>query len=80
MKCPYCNHEIQKIPLTDNMKRVFDVIRNYIVVHQQSPSYEDIMALTGMKAKSNVARYIMHLTERGWLTKERYKARTLRLL
>lgn len=80
MKCPYCNHELQKIPLTANMQRVLDVIRVYISDNQRSPSYEDIMAMTGLRSKSNVSRYIMYLTERGWLEKERFKARTLRLL
>ncbi len=81
MKCPYCNNEIKKIPLTKNMRIVFDFIKDYIDANNgTSPSYENIMDGTIFKSKSNVARYILSLESRGWIKKEMYKKRTLTIL
>lgn len=81
MKCPYCDQVIAKIPLTKNMQIVFDFIKNYIDTNNGlSPSYENIMEGTIFKSKSNVARYILSLENRGWITKTMYKKRTLIVL
>ena len=42
-------------------------------------SYDEIMDHFST-TKSNVARYILNLQERGWVAKEMYKARTLKIL
>jgi SOS-response transcriptional repressor LexA len=80
MECPHCKQKIAKIPLTKNMEKVYRYIKEYIEKNNMSPSYDDILEAMNMKSKSNVARYILSLQERGWISKEMYKARTLRLL
>jgi repressor LexA len=80
MECPHCKQKIAKIPLTKNMEKVYCYIKEYIEKNNMSPSYDDILEAMNMKSKSNVARYILSLQERGWISKEMYKARTLRLV
>tara|TARA_R100001530_G_C4198665_1_gene124139 strand:+ start:304 stop:549 length:246 start_codon:yes stop_codon:yes gene_type:complete len=80
MECPHCKQKIAKIPLTKNMERVFNYIKEYIEINAVSPSYDEIVKAMNMKSKSNVARYILNLEERGWISKEMYKARTLKLV
>jgi|TARA_B100000029_G_scaffold113593_3_gene105917 repressor LexA len=62
------------------MEKVYRYIKEYIEKNNMSPSYDDILEAMNMKSKSNVARYILSLQERGWISKEMYKARTLRLV
>ena len=80
MECPHCKQQIAKIPLTKNMEKVYNFIKEYIEKHNFSPSYDEIVEAMNMKSKSNVARDILSLQERGWISKEMYKARTLRLI
>jgi repressor LexA len=80
MECPHCKQKIAKIPLTKNMERVFNYIKEYIEINAVSPSYDEIVKAMNMKSKSNIARYILILEERGWISKEMYKARTLKLV
>tara|TARA_R100001594_G_scaffold122221_3_gene158320 strand:+ start:211 stop:402 length:192 start_codon:yes stop_codon:yes gene_type:complete len=62
------------------MERVYNFIKEYIETNNESPSYDEIVKAMNMKSKSNVARYILNLEERGWILKEMYKARTLKLV
>jgi SOS-response transcriptional repressor LexA len=71
---------MQKIPLTKNMKRVLLFITDFIQSNSSAPSFEEIKDGAGFKNKSEVARYIMCLKDRGWLTYQRYKKRTIRIL
>ena len=82
MICPNCKQEIfLKKPLTKRMTEVLNWITHYVYNHEGiSPSYDEIKIGIGLKNKSEVARYIMSLQERGHLTKEVFKARTLQLL
>ncbi len=80
MECPHCKQKIAKMPLTKNMEKVYRYIKEYIETNNISPSYDEILSALNMKSKSNVARYILNLEERGWILKEMYKARTLKLV
>mgnify|MGYP003628321270 CR=1 FL=1 len=82
MICESCHQKILiKKPLTKNMTEVLTWISNYITKNNNlSPSYEEIKLGLGFKNKSEVARYIMSLQDRGHITKELYKTRTLQIL
>tara|TARA_R100000789_G_C3011865_1_gene151507 strand:+ start:1389 stop:1670 length:282 start_codon:yes stop_codon:yes gene_type:complete len=82
MKCPKCQHEFnnQPIPPTAKMKKILEFIDSYITINNMSPSYDEIRDGTHLKSKSEVARYIMSLSQRGWVKKEMYGKRTLRVL
>ena len=82
MICPNCKQEIfLKKPLTKRMTEVLNWITSYIYSHDNiPPSYDEIKIGVGFKSKSEVARYIMSLMERGHITKELYKNRTIQLL
>ena len=82
MICPKCNQPIlTKKPLTANMSKVLKWITKYIEENKGiSPSFDEIKDGVGIKNKSEVSRYIMSLKERGHLTKEDYKKRTIQLL
>ena len=82
MICPKCNQPIfTKKPLTANMSKVLKWITTYIKQNEgSSPSFDEIKDGLGFKNKSEVSRYILSLKERGHLTKEDYKKRTIQLL
>jgi len=71
---------MRKIPLTKNMNKVFTFIIGFIKSNGQSPSFEEIKDGADLNNKSEVARYIMCLKDRGWITYERYKKRTIQVL
>ena len=59
-------------------------ILSYIIERQSSdgvsPSYREIIAATGIKGKGNIARYVQMLERDGWIAREPYNARSIRVL
>jgi len=82
MICSKCKQPIlTKKPLTANMSKVLKWITTYINENKGiSPSFDEIKDGVGFNNKSEVSRYILSLKERGHLTKEDYKPRTIQLL
>jgi len=82
MICPECKQPVlTKKPLTKNMTKVLQWIATFISHNNGiSPSFDEIKEGIGCKNKSEVSRYILSLKERGHLTKEDYKPRTIQLL
>lgn len=65
--------------LTRNQLKCLKFIKNYIAKKTISPSYEEIKKAVGLKTKNSIHHYINRLEERGWLTRIRGKARSIRL-
>ena len=82
MICPECKQPVlTKKPLTKNMNKVLEWITVYIKQNEGiSPSFDEIKDGVGFKNKSEVSRYILSLKERGHLTKQEKKPRTIQLL
>ena len=68
-----------KLGLTPRQKKLYDIIRDFIVINEYSPSYEEVKQLTGLHSKENVHRYIYQLIDRGWLRNKKGRNRSLSL-
>lgn len=67
--------------ITKRQREVLTYIEGYTAKHGGvSPSYEEIAAACGMRAKSHVCRLIEQLEERGRIVRLKYRARALRVV
>ena len=69
-----------KVGLTLQQKKMYDVIVNFIKANKYSPSYEELKQLCGLRSKSNVHRIIHLLVKRHWLGKQNGANRSLFVL
>ncbi len=67
-------------PITPRQMKLYKVLEAYIREHGYSPSYAEVMEMTGYKSKSTVSRLVHHLAERGWITYEPNKAHGIGLV
>jgi SOS-response transcriptional repressor LexA len=63
--------------LTESQKKVYDYIHGYIEAKHYSPSYREIASGCGYRTASGVVRVIDQLVDRGWITRDPKKYRTL---
>ena len=56
-------------PLSPKLKRFLDFIQRFILIHDQSPSYEEIMASLGFGSLGTVNWYVKTLEEEGHLSR-----------
>jgi repressor LexA len=63
--------------LTSNQKKVLDFIQDYQQQHGAAPTYRTIAKHFRFKAISSVQQYIQALSEKGYLTKEKYRSQSL---
>ena len=54
-------------PLSPKLKRFLDFIQRFTLIHDQSPSYEEIMASLGFESLGTVNWYVKTLEEEGHL-------------
>ncbi len=69
--------EIRRIPLTPKQQEVYQFIRDYQNTNGFSPTFEEIAVGCGLAAKSNVARLVDCLIQRGHAMKIAGHARSL---
>lgn len=69
---------MNKQPLNDKERAMYDYIAESIRRNGFSPSIRDIMSVLGMKSTSTVHTYLGKLEEKGYIYKEDGKSRTLR--
>ena len=69
----------QKRNMTPAQKRVFDVIRDFIAEHEYPPVGAQIAKILGLTEQS-VSSTMQRLERDGYIAKERYAARTIRIL
>jgi len=83
-RCPCCNHEFSdpKPPagLTAVQAKVLRVIEGLIAKKGFSPSYNEIGAAAGMSSRSSINRVVCALHERGFLTFQPGRARSISLI
>tara|TARA_B100001057_G_scaffold481797_1_gene556251 strand:+ start:1405 stop:2013 length:609 start_codon:yes stop_codon:yes gene_type:complete len=65
--------------LTDAQKELFDWIRNYIKDFQHSPSIRQMMKAMALKSPAPIQSRLKHLQEKGYISWQEGKARTLQL-
>jgi len=56
-------------PLSPKLKRFLDFIQHFTLIHDQSPSYEEIMASLGFESLGTVNWYVKTLEEEGHLSR-----------
>ena len=66
--------------LTPRMRAAFEFIKSVCDQGYTSPSYEEIKIGLGLRSKSEVARLVTSLIERGYVTRDPYKARSLQVV
>ncbi len=66
-------------PLKEKEQQVYDYIYESISREGFSPSVRDIQAHLGIKSTSTVHAYLAKLEEKGYISKENGKSRTLRI-
>lgn len=59
---------IRKYPLQAESLKVYDAIEEYYSLQGVSPSYNDLMGMTGLKSKNTIAHHIDRLKAAGWIT------------
>ena len=65
--------------LTDAQKELFDWIKNYIKDFQHSPSIRQMMKAMELKSPAPIQSRLKHLQEKGYISWQEGRARTLQL-
>ena len=66
--------------LTDAQNELYESIRNYVKDSQHSPSIRQMMNAMGLKSPAPIQSRLKHLQEKGFISWQEGKARTLQLV
>ena len=66
--------------LTQAQKELFDWIKNYMKDFQHSPSIRQMMKAMGLKSPAPIQSRLKHLQEKGYISWQEGRARTLQLV
>ena len=66
--------------LTDAQSELYEWIRNYVKDFQHSPSIRQMMNAMGLKSPAPIQSRLKHLQEKGFISWQEGKARTLKLV
>lgn len=66
--------------LTDTQREIMRFIRAYIYEHKYSPSIRDIVSRVSVSSTNTVAYNLHALEKKGYIARDRFKARTIRVL
>lgn len=64
---------------TANCEEILQIIKDFIAEHDYSPTARDIMKRTKLKSVSSVHAYIIELENKGLITREDNKSRSIKL-
>lgn len=66
--------------LTKKQRRVMDYIGSFQELNGYSPSYEEIASGLGYRSKGTVHKHLKHLVEKGMITKQWNKSRSIDII
>ena len=66
--------------LTEAQRELYDWLADYIGSHRHSPSIRQMMEAMGLRSPAPIQSRLRHLQQKGWITWQEGKARTLQLL
>ena len=66
--------------LTDAQSELFEWIKNYIRDHNHSPSIRQMMEAMGLKSPAPIQSRLKHLQQKGFISWQEGKARTLQIV
>ena len=72
--------EVVKNNLTDAQKELLEWIKNYLKDFQHSPSIRQMMNAMGLKSPAPIQSRLKHLQEKGYISWQEGRARTLQLV
>lgn len=79
--CSECGRPFaEKVPLTRVQAEIVQYLRDYIEIRGFAPSYEEIAARFGYRSLATVHEHIGNLEDKGWVTREYNRSRTLELV
>lgn len=81
MNCQHCGKEVTlKKTLTVKQKQYLEYITNYWMIHDISPTLDEIRIFMGLSAVSSVHEKVMELQKKGYIKKEFGASRGIILL
>ena len=66
--------------LTDAQNELYEWIKDYVKKFQHSPSIRQMMYAMGLKSPAPIQRRLKHLQEKGYISWQEGKARTLQII
>ena len=67
--------------LTKKQSQILLFIEDYIFKNSGvSPSFQEIMTCVDIQSKSNVSRVLMELVDRGFISNQKYRSRSIKVL
>lgn len=66
--------------LTRCQKDLLGFIREFVAANGYGPSFEEMKRATGVSSKSGIDRLVSALEERGFITRARYLARSIKIV
>ena len=66
--------------LTDAQRQLYDWLREYISINKYSPSIRQMMEAMGLKSPAPIQSRLKHLQDKGFISWQEGKARTLQLV
>lgn len=66
--------------LTNKQEEVFNIVKEFIEKNGYSPSIRELCALTNKKSTSTISDYLMILKDKGYITYQIGKNRTIRII
>ncbi|MGD6898632.1 LexA family protein [Bacillus infantis] len=66
--------------MRETKKKILTFIAAYIEEHGYSPTYREIMEGVGLYSSSTVSRHVTDLREKGYITFEEARPRTIRIM
>lgn len=79
MKKKKQNKTLYTAKATANCQEILQIIKDFITDHNYSPTARDIMKRTKLKSVSSVHAYIVELENKGLITRENNKSRSIKL-
>lgn len=67
----------KELPVTPKMIQVYNFVRDFTAQHHYPPCYEDIRSHIGVASKSNAARYVAILQDKGYLKMDKGVGRSI---
>lgn len=67
------------IGLTERQKQILKAITDYIQEKKYSPTVRELASMVGIKSSSTLYGHLQRLEKKGYITREKGKARTIRL-
>ena len=66
--------------LTNKQEEIFNIIKDFIDKNGYSPTIREICNLSNRNSTSTISDYLMMLKDKGYITYQNGKSRTIRIL